>query len=154
MVVKGPSANRLVRRVRDVFPSIAGSNLVAAPPRLGPDAKRPGPVRIDAVAKPMQVKTVTVRRVAVENVNVQALAGIGIEDTSRNPAVPRRFVHVGSDQLRRIRLRVVAVEVLVVNESVERRRHYFARLDSSELVAGAEHVVPAPATRAWSRRER
>ena len=108
---------------------------------MGYKTERPGAVGIDAVFKAVQVEAVAGGRIAIQHVDRQALAGARVEHTSRDALVPRGLIDIRSDQFRCVRLCVVAVEILVVNQRVERGGSDFARLYPPELVAGIEHVV-------------
>src|SRR5881628_357655 len=99
MIVERPRANSLGRRIEDVSPNLTGKDLVTAPPVTCLHAQGPCAVRVDPILQTVQVKAMAIFLVAVQNMDVETLTGLGVDDGPGNTTVPRRFVDVRGNQL-------------------------------------------------------
>src|SRR5262249_40965434 len=111
VVVESPDPDGFLGDVEGIRPALSGLDLVAASAESGSDAKRPGTVRIDAVPYAVNVQAVAIKRVGVEDMNVQPLPRLGVKHGSRDPAVPGRLVDVRLHDLCAVGDQVVIVEV-------------------------------------------
>src|SRR5262245_28657998 len=100
------------------------------------------------------MKAVAITWVAVQDVDVEALARPGVEHAAGDSSVPGRLVHVRVDDLRLVRARKVRVQVLPINQRVQRRAQDFVARNTAIVMTWIEHAVAAIAPRAHDRRER
>src|SRR5439155_2322626 len=97
---------------------------------------------------------VAVVRIGVEDADSEMLTRLGIEDCAWNAPVARWLVHIGFDEFRRVRNRVVLVEVLAVDQRIDGRRRDLGGLDTAELMPSSGHSVSTIVTAAGDRGER
>src|SRR5215475_7626434 len=102
----------------------------------------------------MQMKTVTIVRITVQNMNIESLARPGVEHATWNSPVPGRLVHIRVDEHSLVRDRKVRVHVFPVNERVQGRAQDFIARNTAVIMARIKHTVAAVALRAYDRRER
>jgi hypothetical protein len=144
VVVERPRADRVLGRVEDVAPLLARTDLIAPPAVVAHHSERPRAVGVDAVLEAVHVQAVRTV-VAVQDVDEEALAGLGIDDRARHPPLGPRLVRVRGDQRRRVQRRVGVIEVLAVHERVEPSALDLGVGDRGVFMAMVAHAVEAVA---------
>src|SRR5207253_10475305 len=87
------------------------------------------------------MEAMAVLLVAVQNMDVEALAGLGIDDGPRNATVPRRLVDVRGNELGFVRYRIVRIEILAKHQGVETCLEDLAGSHAASLVSRIKHTV-------------
>ncbi len=75
--------------------------------------------------------------------DAQPVAGVGVDNRARHARVVHRLIHVGGNDLVRLRNGVSRVKVFAVDDGGESARVYLGSGDDSALVPHVPHAVPS-----------
>ena len=143
VVVKGPRSQHLVGHVEGVGPGLARTDRVGtAAVMSGLRAERPRAVGIDSVAQAVNVKRVR-DFIAIPDVNLEPLAGAGVDDRPGHAVIVDRLVDVGQDQLVRLRNKICGIEVFAVDDCAERTCVNLGLRNEGTFVSLVAHAVAA-----------
>src|SRR6266851_4960137 len=95
VVVKSPRSYPIVSDIEHVGPSLAGPELITASAASTSDSEGPGAVGVDSIPDSVDVQTVAILGIAIEEGYVQPFAGPCVQNSARDSSLPSRLVDVG-----------------------------------------------------------
>src|SRR4030095_16717810 len=114
MIVEWPGSHHLICDLVGVDPCLARTNLVRATTVIALGAERPGAIGIDSVAQSVEMEAMW-SDVRIFDVDAQPITGLHVDYRAWHATRESWFIHIGGDELVRLRNEVLSIEVLAVD---------------------------------------